>query len=152
MKITLSPIATVCNSRTTPIDDHWSTIISEITLADHVPTEAFNQISRFSHLEIIYYFDKVDVKDIVFSGRPRGNPNYPLMGILAQRKKERPNSIGLCTVELLAHNGRTIIVKNLDAIDGTPIIDIKPVFKEFEPKEEIRQPDWVSDLMKNYWS
>ena len=91
MKITLSPIAIVCNSRTTPIDDHWSTIISEITLADHVPTEAFNQISRFSHLEIIYYFDKVDVKDIVFSGRPRGNPNYPLMGILAQRKKERPN-------------------------------------------------------------
>ncbi len=73
------------------------------------------------------------------------------MGIFAQRKKDRPNSIGLCTVELLQHNGRTLKVKYLDAIDGTPILDIKPVFKEFQPKGEIKQPTWVSDLMKNYW-
>lgn len=90
-------------------------------------------------------------EDIVFSGRPRGNPNYPLVGIFGQRKKDRPNTIGLCTVELLEHNERTIKVKDLDAIDGTPVLDIKPVFKEFQPKTEIKQPDWVADLMKNYW-
>jgi tRNA-Thr(GGU) m(6)t(6)A37 methyltransferase TsaA len=105
----------------------------------------------FSHLEIIYFFDKVNNDEIVFSGRPRGNPKYPLVGILGQRKKDRPNKIGLCTVELLELNGRTIKVKNLDAIDGTPIIDIKPVFKEFEPIGQIKQPEWVQDLMKNYW-
>ena len=44
-----------------------------------------------------------------------------------------------------------IKVKNLDAIDGTPILDIKPVFKEFQPVGAIRQPEWVADLMKNYW-
>lgn len=151
MEIVLKPIATVKNSRTEPIDDDWETIIAEIELAEHIPTEAFENISDFSHLEIIYYFDKVKSDDIVFSGRPRGNPNYPVVGIFGQRKKDRPNTIGLCTVELLAHNGRTIKVKYLDAINGTPVLDIKPVFKEFQPKGDIKQPIWVADLMKNYW-
>lgn len=151
MEITLKPIAIVKNSRKEPIDDNWETIIAEIELADHVPSEAFSSIADFSHLEIIYYFDKVKNEDIVFSGRPRGNPDYPLVGILGQRKKDRPNQIGLTTVELLEHKDRVIKVKFLDAIDGTPILDIKPVFKEFQPKTEIKQPVWVADLMKNYW-
>ena len=151
MEIKLQPIATVKNSRTEPIDDHWENIVAEIELANHIPTEAFENILDFSHLEIIYYFNKVKSDGIVFSGRPRGNPNYPLVGILGQRKKDRPNQIGLCTVELLEHNGRTIKVKYLDAIDGTPVFDIKPVFKEFQPRGEIKQPIWVADLMKSYW-
>ena len=124
MKIVLEPIARVKNARTEPIDDHWATVIADIELAAHIPTEAFDNISDFSHLEIIYYFDKVKNDDIVFSGRPRGNPNYPLTGIFGQRKKDRPNKIGLATVELLEHHGRTLKVKHLDAIDGTPVLDI----------------------------
>ena len=93
----------------------------------------------------------VEPKDIVFSGHPRGNPNYPQVGIFGQRKKNRPNAIGLCTVELLEHTGRTIKIKYLDAIDETAVLDIKPVFKEFQSKGEIRQPEWVGNLMKNYW-
>lgn len=151
MEIKLRTIATVKNTRTEPIDDNWETITADIELADDIPTEAFDNISDFSHLEIIYYFDKVKKEDIVFSGRPRGNPNYPLVGIFGQRKKDRPNTIGLATVELLEHNGRTIKVKFLDAINGTPVLDIKPVFKEFRPTTEIIQPVWVADLMKNYW-
>ncbi len=151
MKIEFTPIASVKNSRTTVIDDNWGNIISEIVLADNIPIEAFNHISDFSHLEIIYYFDKVNSKDILFSGHPRENPKYPSVGIFGQRKKDRPNRIGICTVQLLEHNGRTIKVKYLDAIDRTPILDIKPVFKEFQPKGEFKQPDWVTDLMKDYW-
>lgn len=151
MEITLQPIATVKNSRTEPIDDHWEAVIAEIELAAHVPAAAFDGISGFSHLEIIYYFDKVQQEKVVFSGHPRGNRDYPLTGIFAQRKKDRPNRIGLTTVELLEHNGRIIKVKFLDAIDGTPVLDIKPVFREFQPKEAIRQPDWVQDLMQQYW-
>lgn len=151
MEKKLKPIATVKNSRKEPIDDNWEEIIAEIELAAHIPTEAFNHIADFSHLEIIYYFDKVKPENIVFSGHPRGNPNYPLVGILAQRKKDRPNQIGLCTVELMAHKDRNITVKYLDAIDGTPILDIKPVFREFQPKGEVKQPGWVADLMKHYW-
>ena len=151
MEIKLQPIATVKNSRLEPIDDYWESIVAEIELADHIPTEAFENISDFSHLEIIYYFDKVKTEDIVFSGRPRGNLKFPVVGIFGQRKKDRTNQIGLCTVELLEHNGRTLKVKYLDAIDGTPILDIKPVFTEFQPKGKIKQPIWVADLMKNYW-
>ena len=151
MNIEFRPVATVKNSRTTPIDDHWEEIIAEIELAEHIPTEAFDHISDFSHLEIIYYFDKVKPEDVVFSGHPRGNPNYPKVGIFAQRKKDRPNAIGLTTVELLEHNGRTIKVKYLDAINGTPVLDIKPVFKEFTPNTETRQPAWVQHLMSHYW-
>jgi tRNA-Thr(GGU) m(6)t(6)A37 methyltransferase TsaA len=151
IEIKLKPIALVKNSRITAIDDFWETVISEIELADDIPNDAFENITEFSHLEIIYFFNKVDVREIVFSGRPRGNANYPVVGIFGQRKKDRPNTLGLCTVELLEHRGRTIKVKYLDAIDGTPILDIKPVFKEFQPKGKIKQPGWVSDLMKNYW-
>jgi len=151
MEIKLRSIATVRNSRVQPIDDHWGSIITEIELADDIPTEAFDNITDFSHLEIIYYLDKVAQKGILFSGRPRGNPAYPSMGIFAQRKKDRPNTLGLTTVELIAHTGRTIKVKYLDAIDGTPVLDIKPVFKEFQPKTAIRQPSWVDDLMHQYW-
>lgn len=151
MDVTLTSIAIVKNTRTTPIDDYWSAIISEIELAEHIPSEAFDNIDTFSHLEIIFYFDKVNPNDIVFSGHPRGNLDYPIVGIFGQRKKDRPNRLGLCTVELLERNGRTIKVKNLDAIDGTPILDIKPVFKEFQTKGTINQPSWVNDLMKNYW-
>lgn len=151
MEIIVRPIATVKNSRSVPVDDNWSQIISEIELADDIPTEAFNNISDFSHLEIIFVFDKAEDEDSVFAARPRGNPAYPVVGIFAQRKKDRPNKIGLCTVELIEHKGRTIKVKNLDAIHGSPIIDIKPVFKEFQLTSTIKQPVWVSDLMKNYW-
>ena len=151
MTITLKPVAYVANIRREPVDDEWGSMISTITLADDIPTEAFGNISSFSHLEIIFYFDKVPGDSIVFSGRPRENPDFPLVGIFAQRKKDRPNKIGLCTVELLSLADRTIIVKGLDAIDGTPVIDIKPVFQDFMPKTPVTQPEWVSNLMKNYW-
>jgi len=151
MNILLDPVAIVKNVRTAATDDFWGEVISEIVLLGHISTEAFENIEQFSHLEIIYYFDKVDKNKIVYSGWPRGNPDYPVMGIFSQRKKDRPNQLGLCTVELIGHAGRSIKVKYLDAIDGTPVLDIKPVFKEFELKTEIKQAPWVNDLMKYYW-
>lgn len=151
MNITLQHIATTANIRKEITDDLWGNVITDITLADHIPGDAFAGIELFSHLEIIFYFDKVSDDTIVYSGRPRGNPDYPVMGIFCQRKKDRPNKLGLCTVQLLAHNGRSITVKGMDAIDGTPVLDIKPVFKEFQPKGAIVQAEWVADLMKNYW-
>src|SRR5476651_916505 len=129
--IQLKPVALIKNERNEPIDDNWGSIISEIELCGEIPTEAFDHIEDFSHLEIIYYFDQVKEDKIVFSGHPRGNPAYPKAGIFGQRKKDRPNQLGLCTVELIEHRGRSIFVKFLDAINGTPILDIKPVFKEF---------------------
>jgi tRNA-Thr(GGU) m(6)t(6)A37 methyltransferase TsaA len=151
MKIQLTPIAVVKNTRTAPGDDFWGGVVSEIVLAPEMPEEAFEGIELFSHLEIIYYFNLLGASDVVYARRPRGNPDYPLMGILAQRNKDRPNAIGLTTVELIEHSGRMIRVRYLDAIDGTPVLDIKPVFREFMPKGAFRQPGWVDDLTKDYW-
>lgn len=152
MSIHLSPVATVTNSRKDLSDDFWGTVISEIELTENIPAEAFNGIDEFSHLEIIFYFDKADSSKVVFNGHPRGNKDWPDVGIFAQRKKDRPNGIGLTIVELVKREGNKIWVKYLDAIDGTPILDIKPVMKEFLPQKEIKQPMWSTELMKDYWA
>lgn len=151
MKICLAPIAYVRNTRTEAIDDNWLNITSEIELAGHIPADCLLNISAFSHLEIIYFFDKVADEEIIYSGRPRGNPDYPVTGIFAQRKKDRPNRLGLSIVELIQVHERALTVKRLDAIDGTPVLDIKPVFTGFLPAGPVVQPDWARDLMKDYW-
>jgi tRNA-Thr(GGU) m(6)t(6)A37 methyltransferase TsaA len=151
MDIRMTPVAIVRNTRIEPKDDFWGGTISEIELADGVASEALDGIESFSHLEIIYYFNQVGEGEIGYSRRPRGNVAYPSMGIFAQRNKDRPNGLGLTTVELIEHTGRVIKVRYLDAIDGTPVLDIKPVFREFMPKGAVRQPDWVGDLLKDYW-
>ena len=152
MSFTIKPIAYVKNARQEIEDDHWGTVISEIELVEEVSELALSGISDFSHLEIIFYFDKVSDDNIQYHARhPRNNPSYPKVGIFSQRGKNRPNKIGLTSVELLNHNERTITVKGLDAINGTPIIDIKPIMKEFLPKGEIKQPNWSTELMEKYW-
>ena len=151
-QFTVTAVARVQNSRNEVIDDGWGCITSEIILEDGIPDEALSGLEAFSHLEILYLFDRVDDASVIYSGRPRGNPAWPVCGIFAQRKKDRPNRIGLTTVKLISVTGRKLQVTGLDAIDGTPVLDIKPVFREFEvPPTNIRQPEWVTELMRNYW-
>jgi tRNA-Thr(GGU) m(6)t(6)A37 methyltransferase TsaA len=149
-EIIIQPIGFVKNDRTEPVDDNWSSVESIIELVDDLPDECFDGIEQFSHLEIIYYFNK-STKTFTGSEHPRENKDYPKVGIFAQRKKDRPNHIGATIVNLVSRCGRRLIVRNLDAIDGTPVIDIKPVFDEYLPKGDVRQPQWTNDLMKDYW-
>lgn len=151
MSILLEPVAFVKNKRQDLSDDFWGNITSEIELAENIPADAFNGIDEFSHLEIIFHFHQSDPSRAVFKHHPRGNIEWPEVGIFAQRKRDRPNGIGLTVVELIKREGNKIFVKLLDAIDGTPILDIKPVMKEFLPAGEIRQPKWSGKLMTNYW-
>jgi tRNA (Thr-GGU) A37 N-methylase len=74
------------------------------------------------------------------------------VGILAQRGKNRPNRIGLTTCEIVGRNEASLRVRGLDAIDGTPVLDIKPVMREFLPRGEVRQPEWATELMRGYWA
>ena len=152
MTCTVTPIATVHNARTTAADDNWVAIPSEIRLHDDLPESCLDGIEDFSHLEIVYLFHMaIDKPPVLGSEHPRENPAWPKVGIFAQRKKARPNYIGCTVVQLLRREGRTLHVALLDAIDGTPVLDIKPVMREFLPQGEVHQPAWSEELMKNYW-
>lgn len=149
---TIKPIAFVKNSRNEISDDFWGGIISEITLTGDFDESALKGIEEFSHLEIIFYFDRVEDDNIRKSSHhPRNNPAWPETGIFAQRGKNRPNKLGLTIVKLKKAEGKTLFVEGLDAINATPILDIKPVIKEFLPSDDIKQPEWASELMRNYW-
>ncbi|TGL61109.1 S-adenosylmethionine-dependent methyltransferase [Leptospira sarikeiensis] len=152
MEFTIRPIAKVSNSRSEMQDDYWAEIVSEIELEPDISPESLDGIDTFSHLEIIYIFHKtIENKPVLGSEHPRENKRWPKVGIFAQRKKNRPNHIGSTIVELLRRDGRKLLVKYLDAIDGTPVVDIKPVMREFLPMSGISQPDWSKELMINYW-
>jgi tRNA (Thr-GGU) A37 N-methylase len=83
--------------------------------------------------------------------RPRGNAAWPEIGIFAQRGKSRPNRIGISTCRLLGVDGTRLLVSGLDAIDGTPVLDIKPYMREFGPRGEVRQPRWAHEIMGGYF-
>lgn len=148
----VKPIGYIRNSREAIEDDYWGNIVSTIELTSEFSEESVQGIEDFSHLEVIFYFNQVKDDNIQFDARhPRNNKEYPKVGIFAQRGKNRPNKLGLTTVEVLKREGKIIYITGLDAINGTPVLDLKPVMKEFAPKGEIKQPYWVSDLMKEYW-
>ena len=152
MVLPITPIGYVRGGRTAALDDNWGGERARIELVEGFGPEALFGLSAFSHAEIIFYFNQVpDAKIETGARHPRGNQDWPLVGIFAQRGKNRPNRIGLCTCKIVGVNGTTLEVEGLDAIDGTPVLDIKPVMAEFLPRGAVAQPAWSGDLMKDYW-
>ena len=153
MAIELTPIGYVCSSRVDPIDDAWDSVETRIELADGVDAAALDGLEDYSHVEVIFFFDQVAESAIEHCARhPRGNTDWPRVGIFAQRAKNRPNRLGTTIVELKAREGRVLHVLGLDAIDGTPVLDLKPVMVEFLPRTKVRQPAWTHELMREYWT
>jgi len=149
---TLSPIAAVKNIRAEIEDDNWGSVVSVIQLDPSFNEEALFEIESFSHAEILFVFHLVKSNKIETGARhPRNNKDWPKAGIFAQRGKNRPNRLGAMICKVIKREGRDLFVQGLDAIDGTPVLDIKPVMKEFLPREEVSQPEWATQLMKNYW-
>jgi tRNA-Thr(GGU) m(6)t(6)A37 methyltransferase TsaA len=153
MDIVLKPIGRVRSERSEPIDDNWDQVAARIALdAAQFTPDATAGLGDFSHIEVIYHFDRVPTSEIQTGARhPRGRADWPKVGILAQRGKGRPNRIGVCVCRLERVDGLTLHVRGLDAIDGTPVLDIKPVMKGFLPRGEIREPDWAGEIMQEYW-
>lgn len=154
MSFTLFPIGHVRGGRTEAVDDDWGASRAAITLdpARFAP-DALAGLTDFSHAEVIFVFDQVpDAKIETGARHPRGRSDWPLVGIFAQRGKNRPNRLGLTTCRIVGVEGLTVEVEGLDAIDGTPVLDIKPVMREFLPRGTIDQPAWVGELMAEYWA
>jgi tRNA-Thr(GGU) m(6)t(6)A37 methyltransferase TsaA len=152
VQIIVEPIGYVSSTRTMAVDDAWDLESSSIRLTERFRADALLGLNEFSHVEILYCFHGVDAAGIVTGARhPRGNSKWPLAGIFAQRAKNRPNRLGNTVCQLLRVEGTELHVAGLDAIDGTPVVDIKPVMTEFLPRGEVVQPQWSHELMTGYW-
>lgn len=128
--VTLTPIGYASSPRADPTDDVWVAIEAKIDLVPEFDLEAFDGIEEFSHVEIVYFFDRVPEDKIEGGARhPRGNTAWPKVGIFAQRGKNRPNRLDASIARIIRRDGRRLILQGLDAINGTPVLDIKPVMR-----------------------
>ncbi len=153
MDIDVRPIGFVTGGRADAVDDHWGAVEATIELDREVlGPDATAGLAEFSHIEVVFLFHLVAPGDITRGARrPRGRPDWPAVGILAQRAKSRPNRIGVTVCELLAVDGLELRVRGLDAVEGTPVLDVKPYMPAFGPRGDIRQPSWAQELMRDYW-
>ena len=153
MKIEIHPIAYVRGGRAEASDDAWGEVQAHIELdGSRFSPEAIAGLESFSHLVVVYYFHKVAPDSIEMNARhPRENPAWPKVGIFAQRGKNRPNLIGVSTCRILGVDGLKIKVQGLDAVDGTPVLDLTPHMAGFAPRGKIHEPEWAREIMTGYW-
>jgi tRNA-Thr(GGU) m(6)t(6)A37 methyltransferase TsaA len=153
MRIVLTPIGVVRSSRTDAVDDGWDAVEARIELdAERFGSDALAGLDAFSHVEVIYAFHRADAAREERGARhPRGNPAWPRVGIFAQRGKDRPNRLGATVCRVLGVDGTRLSVAGLDAIDGTPVLDIKLWMEGFAPRGPRREPAWAAELMRGYW-
>jgi len=151
--LSLSPIGVVRGGRSVPKDDNWGGVETVIALdPTRFGAESVAGLDAFSHLEVVYAFHLARDEDVTTGARhPRGRTDWPLVGIFAQRGKDRPNHLGISRCRLLRVDGLELSVADLDAIDGTPVLDVKPWMAEFGPRGDVRQPDWAGELMQSYY-
>lgn len=151
MDYSVRAIGYIRNDRSEALDDNWNDVLSTVELAADVPGEALRGLEDFSHVELIFFADWAeDVPPAPWHRRPRGNPNWPDVGVFAQRNKDRPNRLLLTTLPIESLGERSFTVRGLDGIDGTPVLDIKPVFRWSVPHGALSTPTWSDELGENY--
>lgn len=153
-EIELRPIGRVVCTRKAPADDLWDRERSTIVLdPERFGPDALAGLDLFSHLEVTFHLDRVPDEKITHGARrPRNDPKLPLMGVFAQRGKNRPNRLGHSVCRIVAVRGTEIDVRGLDAVDESPVLDLKPWVRQFGPRGRVAQPAWMDDLMARYWN
>lgn len=151
--IAMAPVGVVRSTRTKASDDNWDVERVRVELDPaQFSADALAGLADFSHVEIVFFMDRVDPRTVEKAARhPRNNVDWPKVGIFAQRGRNRPNQIGVTICKILSVEGLSVHVEGLDAIDGTPVLDLKPWVAEFGPRGAVRQPGWISELMRGYW-
>ncbi|MFD5448115.1 SAM-dependent methyltransferase [Streptomyces sp. NPDC003470] len=148
----ITPIGTVRNERTdVQHTDNWGAVRSTITVDERFGDACLQGLEGFSHVDVLFVFDQFPDRDDHREPRPsRGRPDLPPVGIFAGRGPRRPNRIGVTSCAIESVRGRELTVVGLDAVSGTPVIDLKPTMEEFLPVN-VRQPEWVGRLMSEYF-
>jgi len=144
-------IGTVYNDVKEPTDEGWGDVVSEVVL-DETLADGLDGIEDFSHVLILYWMHRAaEAEPVRMRRRPQGREDMPEIGIFAQRARHRPNPIGVTAVRLLRRDKNRLVVQGLDAINGTPVVDVKPYVPQFDTVESPRVPEWVARLMVNYF-
>ena len=151
--IVLKPLGIVRSPIKEVADDCWGGVLSTIELDPELfGPECTLGLDQYSHVEVVFVLDKISQDEIEKGARhPRGRTDWPRMGIFAQRSKGRPNRIGVTVCKLESVDGLHIRVRELDAVDGTPVLDVKPYLKGFAPRGEVLEPAWAAELMAGYF-
>src|SRR5438445_6595261 len=152
--ITIAAMAHVVGGRTEPTDDNWGGSQAIIRIDNgRFDEQSLLGLEEFSHLEVIFHFHLTDKRDLnVGARRPRNNPDWPAVGAFGHRNMRKLNWLGLSRCRLVKIDGLDLHVEELDAVDGTPVIDIKPWFGEFGPRGDIRQPEWTTEMLADYYA
>lgn len=140
------PIGRVQNPvKSTPKPEHdWQGVISEIVIAPHL-VSGLAGLERYSHIIVLYWAHQAtNSADMALMVRYRGNPKLPIVGVFASRSLYRPNPIGQKIARLLEIQGNILRVEGLDALDGTPVLDIKPFIPGYDSPEGATSPQWES--------
>jgi tRNA (adenine37-N6)-methyltransferase len=140
-EIKLKAIGTVRSEIKSPTRQKRPDIVSEIII-DKALTPALDNLDEFSHIIVLWWIHK-SRRPAPMKVHPRGNPENKLMGVFATRSPDRPNPIGKSTVRLLERRGNVLKVQGLDAIDGTPVLDIKPYIPGYDSVDEATAPPWI---------
>ena len=147
----LTPIGIVESPVKDPVDENWGTVTSRILLNPKYAPGLLG-LGDFSHLIVVTYLHKASFDPARhLQRRPRGLEHMPRVGIFSQRAKDRPNPLGVTAVRVLAVGEKDVTVQGLDAIDGTPVIDLKPYYPQYDRVDTAAVPAWVEELMKNYF-
>lgn len=153
MEITLKPVAHVRNGRTHTGDEGWGEVRSRIEVEADYAT-GLEGLERWSHVLVLFYMhhepgDEAPPAD--WRRRPRGRADMPLTGVFAQRGRLRPNVLGVTAAKIEAIEPGALVVSGLDAIDGTPVLDLKPYAPAFDRVDGARVPEWFETLMRGYF-
>ncbi|MBS1914235.1 MAG: tRNA (N6-threonylcarbamoyladenosine(37)-N6)-methyltransferase TrmO [Bacteroidetes bacterium] len=132
-------------------DEGWGNAVAEIHLYDDLAA-GLHGLTDFSHAVIVFLMHHASFDPARHLLRaPRDRNDMPRTGIFAQRAKHRPNPIGITTVPILGIAPGVLRVRGLDAIDGTPVLDIKPYVPAFDAVENPTVPEWMDRLMHGYF-
>ncbi len=142
--VVVRPIGVVRNSVKEPRREGWESLESTIIVQDRW-AGALDGLEGFSHIFVIYWMHLVsdEPRETTTHVHPRGDPQIPLQGVFATRSPVRPNPIGLSVVPLIERRGNVLRVRGLDAVDGTPVLDLKPYLAHYEDVPGATLPDWL---------
>ncbi len=149
--ITVNPIGYVASPVEDTVDEKWGSVVSKIVLLPEF-AGGLDGLDQFSHVIVVTYLHKAKYEQARhLKRRPRGLEAMPLVGIFSQRAKDRPNPIGITVVKLIRVGADYLEVQGLDAVDETPVLDIKPYYPQYDRIENPHTPKWVDELMKGYF-